>query len=464
MVLRAVAVVVLMLAVHGESGAQRVRIHGETLLPDSSGPARGAIVVVTNEHGATQARALTGDGGQFDVAIAGPGRYELRVLRIGFRPTIGPTFDLAGGEIRAVRIVLSGEAIPLAAVTVRGDNPCRVRPDSGQLVTRLWEQAQNALTAAQLTDESGALDLHMVRYEGGSGPLRGGHVITPESVEELVAGRAFSTTAPDSLARFGYVRRQSDATLTYDAPDAAALLSEQFASLHCVHVAPAPAEHPGWIGIAFEPARERYLITDVKGTLWLDRQTAELIRLDFEYTNLPYSERDRNAGGFVEFMRLATGHWVDNRWQIRMPEHRKLIVSGRISLAGPHDFRTAGGGIARVTRDGAELFRDDSAFGIVATAAAVRAGPHAANLAGAVTDSGGRPIARAVIEAGSPSRVAIADDSGRFTIRSLPPGAINARVSRHGYEAVGFELKLAPDSTTHVMTRLAPVARAAVPH
>ena len=94
---RFVAAAAALFAVAGELGAQTVR--GTVTLPDSS-RAAGVIVLATDAGGATAARALTGEAGGYEFRLPAAGRYEVRVLRIGFSPTILLPFDIAAGESR----------------------------------------------------------------------------------------------------------------------------------------------------------------------------------------------------------------------------------------------------------------------------------------------------------------------------------------------------------------------------
>src|SRR5690349_12487393 len=75
----------------GGVGAQTVR--GVVLYPDSA-KAAGVIVIATDARGATAAQSLTSESGRYDLRLPGAGRYDVRVLRIGFRPTIVPAFDI----------------------------------------------------------------------------------------------------------------------------------------------------------------------------------------------------------------------------------------------------------------------------------------------------------------------------------------------------------------------------------
>jgi hypothetical protein len=102
-------------------------------------------------------------------------------------------------------------------------------------------------------------------------------------------------------------------------PDADVLLSDPFASSHCFHLV-APPDAPGdWVGIAFTPGRARRGSVEIAGTLWLDRVSLELRRIEFGYAGLPDELTRAKSGGTIEFTRLANGSWLTHRWAIRMP-------------------------------------------------------------------------------------------------------------------------------------------------
>src|SRR5450631_572268 len=95
------SIVAALTAAAAALGAQTVR--GIVTLPDSS-RAAGVIVVANDAKGAIAARALTGESGSYELRLPGAGRYDVRVLRIGFRPTVVPAFDLAAGEFKVLPI------------------------------------------------------------------------------------------------------------------------------------------------------------------------------------------------------------------------------------------------------------------------------------------------------------------------------------------------------------------------
>ncbi|MFI5245241.1 MAG: carboxypeptidase-like regulatory domain-containing protein [Gemmatimonadales bacterium] len=344
----------------GGLDAQTVR--GIVTLPDSS-RAAGVIVVASDAKGTVAARALTGESGGYELRLPGAGRYEVRVLRIGFRPTVVPAFEIGAGESRTMPVVLRGEAIVLSAIRVQGQNVCRVRQDSGQAVARLWEEARKAITATQLSQTGPRLTVKWTMYERNT-DMTGTQVLTNSTNSYSAAAmRAFVSLPPDSLAKVGYMSEDDSGTV-YRAPDAEALLSDAFASLHCFRAEPPARDKGDWVGIGFRPAKDRADLVDIEGTLWLDRTSFELRQLEFRYTNLPLDYSHVKAGGSVEFLRLSTGSWLVSRWQLRMPRaSRKLVQHYSVDLRGRDEYQTVveglqltGGEVTAVTRGVEVLF------------------------------------------------------------------------------------------------------------
>jgi hypothetical protein len=340
--------------------AQEVR--GTVLLPDSS-RAEGVIVEATDGHGIVAARALTGPRGGFDLRLPAPGRYVLRILRIGFKPTVVPPVGLESAEVRTLSIVLVADPVTIAAVTVRGRSVCHMRQDSAQTVTHLWEEARKAIIATQLSAAGPQLFVRATVYDRQT-DLTGTQLLTQHNSD--MSGptlKPFASLPPDSLAKVGYMGNVSDGAV-YRAPDAEALLSDAFALLHCFRVEPPTAAHSEWIGIAFRPARERGNVVDIEGTLWLDRASSELRLLEFMYTNLPKDVADAEAGGTIEFLRLSTGSWLINRWVIRMPRTSMKLVQKYTGGLRPEDvyqpsldgLQFTGGEVTAVEQHGVTIF------------------------------------------------------------------------------------------------------------
>jgi hypothetical protein len=103
------------------------------------------------------------------------------------------------------------------------------------------------------------------------------------------------------------------------------------------------ADRTGWIGLTFRPAARTAGRVDVRGTLWLDRGSSELRRMEYWYVGLSPELQAANLGGTLEFTRLADGFWFISAWEIRMP--RMSLVGARVT-----GVSVRGGEVWRVRR------------------------------------------------------------------------------------------------------------------
>jgi hypothetical protein len=297
----------------------------------------GAIVLLLDSAGRVVARGTSRESGTFSLAADRPGRYAVRVLRIGYAPTTAGPLQLASGTTTPLDVQLTGKAVRIGELRIVDRAPCEVRPDSDAVAFRLWDEARKALLATTLTQ---AEPLTMRLSSTQQRLDRDGVRVLAESIDvrTVPTVRPFVSLPPDSLAANGYVRRNALNETIYWAPDADVLLSEAFASTHCLRPQRSPADTgvmAHWVGIAFLPSGEPRGIADVEGVLWLDQATGELRRLDYRYVNLPefarLAERVR-AGGRVEFLRLPNGGWIIPRWSIRYPSMRAGTVRAPVAV------------------------------------------------------------------------------------------------------------------------------------
>ena len=508
MVGRALAVLLTMaLSVRGQT------IRGRVFMPDSVTPAAGVVITAIAENGKGAGSALSNGAGDYTMRVVASGRYQLRALQIGFRPTVISGVDVVANGVRVQNVVLGRQPVNLAAILVH-DEGCGISQRDGDTFLQLWEQARAALSAMQLSRQSGALDVQLVRIAGHVDATRYYQVSSPSrypilphaaidsaNARDVMVDAVIAATPAETLATAGYVRRHDSASVIFDIPSAEALLSDDFAAQHCFGIAKAPDEHPEWIGVRFAPRQKRGDVTDVRGVLWLDRASAELRRLEFTYANLPRttyevcddapenvaiaerkrtcsSMRDDDAnrlglGGEADFERLATGEWLVTQWTIRKPpDEGKMRKTTRSRCQGrscepcyygpgcqdvwwmwPRLVTTAGT-LSRVTRGETELYRNDSSLALIDRIATKRAGDRPASIEGQVTNAEGRPLSFAVIQTDDPARVGRTDSSGVFRIGALPPGPIGILVRCRGYEPVQFRLPLLPDSTRRLSLAL----------
>lgn len=293
---------------------------------------RGAVVALVDSLGAVGASALSDAFGAFRVRAPRRGTWRLRTEAVGYARVTSFPFELATAEVLVRRVQLTDATRRLAGIEVRDRLRCDVRPAEGTQVALLWDEARKSLAAAALSAEQAppmAFDQDEIEYDGAFLRVRSASRIT-------VAGRAergFRSDAPRALRELGYARRV-DTTSTYFGPDARALLSDDFAATHCFRLAPDDPTSIRRVGLAFAPVGLAPGKLDVAGTLWLDRDTYALDRVEFRYEPLLSADfPDSTFGGRVRFTRLPTGHVVVTQWVLRMPVFAEAD-DGRVARAG----------------------------------------------------------------------------------------------------------------------------------
>ena len=314
-------------------------------------PVAGALVILLDSTGAEVRRTLSTPTGGFGFNLPGPGRFQLRVLRIGYAAWLSPQAQFTPGERKEERFILEDRIIQLAAVEISTTRSrCGVRPGDGDVIASLLNEAEKALAITEQTIRQGNLRFRTETYL--SRPTAEGAI--GERQSSTSSGQAMwpvASAPPDTLAKYGFVfephRNPPDAGLqggpVYFGPDARVLFSSWFLDGHCFSVVPAP-DSGGTIVIAFAPARGAR--RDIRGRLTLDRQSLELRTLEFWYTGLGRWVPADSAGGRMSFRKLSTGAWIIDRWQLRAP----------IPYVGRRDTVLFGfaesGGLVKEIRDG----------------------------------------------------------------------------------------------------------------
>ncbi len=309
--------VVLLGATAVSANAQVVR--GRLVEADEEIGIGGAMIALVDREGRGLEQVLTRGSGIFELKVPGPGEYRLRADRIGYAVTWSSYFRLASGDTLAIRMLTRVEAVSLEGIEAEADRRCRLRPEEGLAVTRVWDEARKALSAAAWTGENSMYRYEMLRIKRYLD--RKGHKVESENRDyaQDLSDAPYVARPTDSLAAGGFARVSADESL-YWAPDAGVLLSDSFLDTHCFKVEAGGDDAPGLVGLAFEPVSERD-VPDIAGTMWLDPATAQLRRVEFRYVNLNIPEALLAAfpGGRVEFRALPDGTWIVTSWSIRMP-------------------------------------------------------------------------------------------------------------------------------------------------
>lgn len=309
------------------SALRAQEVFGVLRRADIDAPSQGTLVVAERvADGQVVARAVTGARGSWQLRVTADS-IVIRALRIGFAPHVLGTVRLAAGERRELNALLPVTPVALPAVRTAADTRCRVRPESASLVASVFHEARTALAASQLIAPDGPVRTRVRLSEEVLSPWDD-EVIEVEHREYITdALRPYRTAPVDSLLEFGFVTRildpfnhyaRNEVAVEYRVPSVDLFLDDRFLDEYCLRLVESTTERPDWIGVGFRPARSRP-ITQLEGTLWIDRRTSELRLMEFGYAGLDGSELRLSPGGWLEFSRLERGLWFVSRWMLRAP-------------------------------------------------------------------------------------------------------------------------------------------------
>ncbi len=306
------------------AGAHAQTIHGRLITNDSMPVAPGALVLLVDANGRTVASAVSPASGRFSLSAASGGSYTLRISRIGYAPAESGITLAAGVETEST-FVLGSARIELPEVRVQGQPMCGQRTEGDSLASVLWGQVSTALALANESVRSKELRFKTIVEQWRVSGLMTDSLLVPQ-VNSSVYNTAWPVSSPpvDSLVKYGFILHRDDVSPppVWFGPDAEFLLSELFFATHCFAVIPPTPEVPdAWVGLSFQPAT-RGGRSDVVGTIWVDRASAELRRIDYGYTRVPVWSRNRFAGGALTFAILASGDWITQRWFMMVPAMR----------------------------------------------------------------------------------------------------------------------------------------------
>src|SRR6476661_1936115 len=296
-------------------------------------------IQLLDSTGTGVAAALAQPDGRFSLRAPVPGRYSLRVLRIGFRRTETPFFHVGAGETVEQSVQMPQVSVALTGIRILGLQRCQDLPAGGEALVTAWEEVHKAVQAVALTGSEQRLQMRLRDYTRDISLDERISSNERSSEREGVSARPYVSPDAASIARDGYVRRLADGDTWYYAPDADVLLSEMFVSTHCFHLQRDAVSGDSLLGIAFEPVRRRPP-PDIRGVLYVNRQSAELRELRYSYTALPDAAAEHEFGGRVTFQRVPGGAWIIREWVVRGPvftvrSHVQVSSSGLQARGAP---------------------------------------------------------------------------------------------------------------------------------
>ncbi len=346
-------------------------VHGLVLDSISGHPVESFTVALLDADDRVVARALA-RGGRYAIRAPSPGRYRVRVQRIGYRTTIGESVELRASARIEQTLIAASVPISLATVRVDARRACRasrartIEGERSADAVMLWAEVRKALEANRLAQAEGGMQV-LVRER-----VRAYHPRTKRSLRDSSTERQGSSARPyrsrpaAELADHGYVRTEGP-YLHFFAPDAEVLLSDEFVATHCLSVVAAANDVPWLVGLAFEPVRGRS-VPDIAGTFWVNRRSAALCRLEFAYTGLPHVGGGAPLGGSVNFEAVPGGGWLVRDWVVRAPVYQTvarptLVSSGRIGA--PRVEARQEVVLAAIHEEGGEILTAESEAGVV---------------------------------------------------------------------------------------------------
>ncbi|HEX2168201.1 MAG TPA: carboxypeptidase regulatory-like domain-containing protein [Longimicrobiales bacterium] len=412
---------VLLLNAAFPAHAQAQVVTGQLVDASAGRPIATAFVQLIDAEGVRLSGALTDSAGRFTLQAPSAGEYRLVAERLGYEPVTSPALALGTSTFHYV-FELNPRALVLPSVEahVEDSRGCRRRTD-GASVVALWNAVRSALNVTSWAGGTGAIRFSMMNYHRELD-------LSLSSVKREVRTPAYATAAmpynavkPDQLARDGYAIAEGETTWLLGL-DADVMLSDSFLDSHCFRIVSSP--HADRVGLGFTPLRDDGM-TDVSGVLWVDRTTAELRYLEFEYENLPEHMRRFGASGEVHFERLSTGAWIITRWWIRSPLVG-LSRRGHYMLLG---YSEDGGTVTSAESIDADL------YGTIGGGV----------IEGVVHDRvTNRPLADALVFLSGTPFSAVSDSTGTYRIRRVPAGQYSLGFTHPLLEEIGVPLQLEP--------------------
>ena len=407
----------------GAPRASAQTIIGVLLNEDTGAPVGRAYVVLLDTDSVEVTRGFANGLGRFRVHAPRAGRYRVRTERIGYRSVVSEPFELGDGEDLELEVPVEPVLVRLDPYTIEGNRECRVIGDQALEVLTVWEEARKALSAVAWLDPREQLIHEMDHFERWFTPsFRMVHEV--RSTEPTHNVMPFRSRSVEELEESGYVVVAED-SVVYEAPDAEVFFSTPFLQHHCFMLDQERRGGRQKLGLRFEPVLGRDN-ADVQGVFWLDAETGALENLELDYVNVGVWQRERGAGGELEFAQLPDGRWFVSSWWIRMPVVRRVE-----SMTGPiwHfpdavvGFKDEGGEVLRVFAvDGRTLFARGRA-----------------TVSGVVVDSTtGQPLDGAFIGLEGTERLTFSGADGSYWLTDLPQGRYNVTFSHPRLDFLGL--------------------------
>ena len=421
---------------------------GTVLDSVSRRPIPGVVVILLDSTGATVARHLTNERGEYLVVLRDAMR-SARFVRIGFRPGEVPIPPRAESP---TRLDVTMFALPsmMQLVRVVANSRCSVRKDRAGAMG-LWEQARAGLLATIVARESNPAMLHRLGFErvmdGNSDRIESMRVRGDSA--DTAATTFFAAHTAQDLVRYGFSTDSTSAG-TFFGPDADVLLNDYFAGAYCFELSNGSRERPNQVGLRFVPSEHRRGRIDIDGTLWIDTLARALKNIEFKYVGMSEGAVRFRPGGRISFRAMSNGIVLIDRWSLRLVSAQPdTIVNAKGSLEARNWLYAdeTGGELAGAA------WPDGIAWKAPLGALRIQA-----------IDHEGRPAAGSVVALAATHYFGIVDSRGLVEIKNLLPGPYAVRIIDPQVAELGIGLPtslrfVAARDTTSLARLLVPTAK-----
>ncbi|MGV3709397.1 MAG: carboxypeptidase-like regulatory domain-containing protein [Gemmatimonas sp.] len=416
-------------------------------------PIAGAVVMLLDSAGATRSRNITNERGQYFFALP-PEITNVRVLRIGFRPSTAPIRERNG--LVTVDIIMSALSTILAPMQISASRPgmgARCPRTTDQPATAaLLEQARAGLLTVVVAREANPSDQDRLVFErtmdGTSDRIVQQKVrreIFPKSQNSFRAARS-----ANQFVNEGFLQTV-EGELVYMAPDADILLDDEFTGAYCFRIARADKNRPTQVGLQFRPSeslldgsvRTPVLDTtggslrassqgrvDVDGTLWIDTSANAIRDIEFKYLGLPRAVLALEPGGTIRFLSVKNGVTMVDRWTLRLigvrqdPSDTRDREFARTPIRGRLTVSETGGELARAT------WSDSTTY--VASLGSTTL---------TVVDEFRAPVAGVAVRLLDTDYAGVTDATGRITMTDLLPGPYKVAFEDERLRRIGLPIE-----------------------
>jgi hypothetical protein len=415
------ALVLLSAPLGAQQEPEQQQVRGVVTENGTGAPIEGAMILLFGLDGKRFGGVLSASNGRFRIPVPDPGRYVIRVERIGYASMDTEPFEVPAGTSVEQLIVSTVRPIQLAGLDVKAARRCEVRPAEGMATATVWEEVRKALASATWTSDRAIYRFEWMRFERKLDQT-GRRVLSEQRrYDRRFSPQPFTAADPRELAANGFVWILPGGNWQYWAPDAKVLLSDAFLDTHCFKLTSEERDGTLLIGLVFEPISGRRL-TDVAGVLWLEPATARLRSVQFTYMNLMPGLH--GGGGTLTFVDLPNGTWIVKEWTIRMP----TVTETRDSRTGNVRFRvtgyhSTGGSVQRALTNTGDVVMDGGA----------------GSIRGIVTDSLGQPVTALRVWVEGTSMGTLTDSAGAFGFLDIGRGTWTLSTTFPALEAIGSE-------------------------